>query len=137
MHSIEAVMFAIINLEPSVRMSLLSIQVATLLYDYDAKQAGMVEVFNGGTTSVGAQLRERQQPCTVKMRKVQFESDGHGSYTMDLSKPGREDRPFTVHAPFAVGDYPAQAATLPCKGSTSAHRLPHPQDPHNMHLTCT
>ena len=121
MHCIEAVMYAVINLQPNVRMSLLSIQVASLLYDHDAKVAGMVETINGGTTSVGAQLRERQHPVTVKMRKVSFEADGDGHYKMTIGK-GREDRPFTVTCPLATGDFPAMASWLPTKGSTSAHR---------------
>jgi hypothetical protein len=122
MHSIEAVMYAIISLQPNVRMRLLSIQVATLLYAHDAKLAGMVETINGGTTSVGAQLRKRQHPVTVKMRKVSFEADGCGHYKMNLGKSGREDRPFTVHAPLATGDFPAMASWLPTKGLMSAHR---------------
>jgi hypothetical protein len=114
-------MYAVINLQPNVRMSLLTIQVASLLYDHDAKVAGMVETINGGTTSVGAQLRERQHPVTVKMRKVSFEADGDGHYKMTIGK-GREDRPFTVTCPLATGDFPAMASWLPTKGSTSAHR---------------
>eukprot|EP00965_Chrysotila_dentata_P118507 3917933-Pleurochrysis_carterae.AAC.1 len=42
-HSIMAVMYCILNLHPTIRMSIPAIQVATLTRDIDAKAAGMVE----------------------------------------------------------------------------------------------
>eukprot|EP00965_Chrysotila_dentata_P039784 1321897-Pleurochrysis_carterae.AAC.1 len=37
----------------------------------DSKAAGMVEVINGGTTSVGAQLRRLLTGTRIKLRKQQ------------------------------------------------------------------
>ena len=120
-HSILAILFAIINLKASIRMSLPGLQVASLCYDHEAKAAGMVDVFNGGETSPGAQLRIFQHPHSVTVR-----SPGHGY--------GCETRDMTMHAPLFVGDFPATAAMTPAKGSTSAHRcrlhrhhLPYPR----------
>ena len=109
-HGILAILFAIINLKPSLRMSLPALQVAALCYDHEAKAAGMVDVFNGGETSPGAQLKRFQHPHPVTVR---------------CPGGGYEKREMTIHAPLFAGDYPAVASMTPCKGSTSAHRCAH------------
>lgn len=89
-------------------MTIPAIQIATLCRDIDSKEVGMDEIINGGTTSVGAQLRKFQHPTDP----------------VDIRTPAGtiEKRAFTVHAPLATGDFPAMAAMLAVKGSTSAHR---------------
>ena len=62
-HSTLAVLYAIINLKPSLRMSIPALQIATICRDADAKLVGMNEIINGGSTSVGAQLRKFRVPC--------------------------------------------------------------------------
>ena len=91
-----------------MRMSLPALQLATLARDANAKLVGMDEIVNGGTTSVGAQLRKFQTPCEP----------------VDMLTPSgkRERRAFTIHAPYAIGDFPQMAAMLAVKGSTSAYR---------------
>ena len=67
----------------------------------------MNEIINGGTTSIGAQLRRLQHASIVP---DPFRTSDTG------------ERLMTVHAVIAAGDFPAIAALLPCKGSVSAHR---------------
>ena len=107
-HSTLAILYSILNLKPSLRMTIPAIQIATLCRDIDSKEVGMDEIINGGTTSVGAQLRKFQHPTDP----------------VDIRTPAGtiEKRAFTVHAPLATGDFPAMAAMLAVKGSTSAHR---------------
>ena len=101
-------MYAILNLLPSLRMTIPAIQLATICRDIDAKAVGMNEIINGGTTSVGAQLRKYKKPTDP----------------VDIRTPSGtiEKRAFTVHAPLATGDFPAMASMLAVKASTSAHR---------------
>eukprot|EP00965_Chrysotila_dentata_P025978 861726-Pleurochrysis_carterae.AAC.1 len=107
-HSILAVMYCILNLRPSMRMCIPAIQLATLTRDVDAKSCGMVEVINGGTTSIGAQLRRFAAGVRVCLRK-------QGGI-------GHADRDLQVYCVLATADFPAMAAMLPTKGSTSAHQ---------------
>ena len=106
-HNTLAILYSIVNLEPRVRSSLKRIMVACLCRDADAKAVGMVEVMNGGSTSLGAQLRELATPTKLRLRA--------------RSGFGDEDRLVTVHAPLFTADFPQAAAFLPTKGSTSAH----------------
>ena len=87
-----------------------AIQVATLVNDADAKLAGMYEVFNGGTTSLGAQLQRLQHLAEVN------------DPFRDRFKNPEARRLMSIHAIGVSGDFPALAALLPSKGSTSAHR---------------
>ena len=109
MHSVMAILFIIINLSPDIRMTLPAVQVATLVNDSDCKAVGMTEIINGGTTSIGAQLRELQNPALFTV----------------LSQDGRvhEDRFLSFHAVAATGDFPAMASLLPFKSSVAAHRF--------------
>ena len=86
-------------------MSAPAIQLASVCNDSDAKDAGMWEVINGGTTSIGAQLRKWQ----------------HAQLVPDPFQLMSE-RPMTIHCVVAAGDFPAMASMLPFKGSTSAHQ---------------
>jgi len=105
-----AILYAVINLHPASRMSDPAIQVATLVNDADAKLAGMYEVFNGGTTSIGAQLQRLQHLAEVN------------DPFRDRLKNPEARRLMSIHAIGVSGDFPALAALLPSKGSTSAHR---------------
>ena len=89
------------------RLSAPALQVACIVNDHDAKIAGMNEVINGGETSLGVQLRRLQTPYA---RPDPFLKSDTGM---------REQR---VHCVAVAGDFPAMAAMLPSKGSTSAHR---------------
>lgn len=110
-HSVLAVLYAIINLHAASRLSTHAIQVASLVNDNDAKLAGMDEVINGGTTSVGAQLRRLQTPTPID-----------DPFAEELQVTGDEPkRHHTVHAVAVSGDFPAIAALGPWKGSVSAH----------------
>eukprot|EP00965_Chrysotila_dentata_P240871 6203957-Pleurochrysis_carterae.AAC.2 len=108
-HSILAVMYSILNLKPSMRMCMPAIQLATLTRDKDAKAVGMVEVINGGTTSVGAQLRRLLTGSKMHLRQ----QDGIGYAGRDVQ----------FHCVLATADFPAMAALLPFKSSTSAHQF--------------
>ena len=105
-HSVMIVMYAIINLHPGSRMSAPAIQVACIVNDHTAKEVSMNEIINGGTTSIGAQLRRLQHASSV-------------SDPFRTSDTG--ERLMTVHAVLAAGDFPALASLLPSKGSVSAH----------------
>eukprot|EP00965_Chrysotila_dentata_P067128 2221821-Pleurochrysis_carterae.AAC.1 len=67
----------------------------------------MAEVINGGTTSVGAQLRRLLNGTQINLRK----QGGIGHAVRDVQ----------FHCVLATADYPAAASCLPFKGSTSAH----------------
>ena len=107
-HSVMAILYAIINLSPHVRMTLPAIQVATLANDQDCKMVGMREIINGGTTSIGAQLRRLELPGKQYLVRTK-EGNAH------------ELRQMCVHAVMATGDFPAMASLLPFKGSVSAN----------------
>eukprot|EP00965_Chrysotila_dentata_P197800 6178407-Pleurochrysis_carterae.AAC.2 len=96
-----AVMYCILNLHPTIRMSIPAIQVATLTRDIDARAAGMVEVINGGTTSVGAQLRRPLTGTRINLRK----QGGIGHAARDVQ----------FHCVLATADYAAMASCLPLK----------------------
>eukprot|EP00965_Chrysotila_dentata_P238296 6202410-Pleurochrysis_carterae.AAC.1 len=102
-------MYCILNLKASMRMSIPAIQVATLTRDIDCKAAGMVEVINGGTTSIGYQLRRLLAGTRIVLRK----QGGIGHAARDVQ----------FHCVLCTADYPAMAACLPFKGSTSAHQF--------------
>lgn len=89
-------------------MSIPAIQMATLACDADAKLVAMDEIINGGTTSVGAQLRKFEKPCEP----------------VDMINPSGkvEKRAFSATCPLAAGDMPATSSVLAVKASTSAHR---------------
>ena len=72
----------------------------------------MDEVMNGGTTSLGAQLRRVDTPVLVD---DPFRKELH---ITDIAAK----RPMSVHAVAVAGDFPAMAAMGPWKGSVSAHR---------------
>ena len=59
-HNIGVVAVAFLNLDPTIRMCVNNLCVVTLFYESDAAKVGMVEIINGGTTSLGAQLRQWQ-----------------------------------------------------------------------------
>ena len=61
-HGIWAVSISILSLEPSLRMALMAIQPVTLCLEKHVKAVGMVNVVNGGETSLGAQLRGLHTP---------------------------------------------------------------------------
>ena len=61
-HGVLIVMVAMINLHPSIRMSLRTLQPVTFCYQTDAKAVGLLEVLHGGTTSIGAQVRRCTAP---------------------------------------------------------------------------
>lgn len=105
-HSLLGVMYCIINLHASVRMSAPALQIATVVNEHDAKATGMDEVLNGGSTSIGAQLRAlgQQHETTVRLAS------------------GTMPRQVSYHAVCYAADFPAAAAGLASKGSTSAHR---------------
>ena len=117
-HGTIVVMYAIINLSPSIRASIPAIQLATVARESDAKAVGMVELLNGGTTSIGAQVRKFSSGQKVLLRKP--------------CGTGFEERMVSVHVPYATADFPQAAAFLPFKASTSAHQY----DRHAMHATC-
>ena len=111
-HSILAVLYAVVNFHHSTRLSTHAIQVATIVNDHDAKLASMDEVINGGTTSLGAQLRRLDTPTLVK--------DPFRTLMPDTGDAA-PTRPMTVHAIAVAGDFPAMASMGPWKGSVSAH----------------
>jgi hypothetical protein len=104
-HNILAILYAIINLHPANRMSAPALQLASVCNNHDAKAAGMYEVINGGTTSLGAQL--------TKWRVERPVPDPFGLMAT---------RPMSIHAVIASGDFPAMADMLPFKGSVSANQ---------------
>lgn len=108
MHSTLAILYAIINLHRSYRMSKVSIQVATLCTEHASKLATMYDVINGGTTSIGAQLRVLD---ALQTREIP-NPDGLTTHPREMS----------VHAVAYTADMPAAASMLAVKGSTSAHR---------------
>ena len=77
-------------------------------YDHAAKEAGMVNVINSGKSSIGAQLRELDQPKQVVVRA----QDGNGL----------EHRQLSVHCPLATADFPAMNSML--GASPSLSRIP-------------
>mmetsp|Transcript_56390 Transcript_56390/g.122785 ORF Transcript_56390/g.122785 Transcript_56390/m.122785 type:complete len:96 (+) Transcript_56390:1113-1400(+) len=95
-------MYCILNLKPSMRMAIPAIQVATLTLDIDSKGAGMMEVINGSTSSVGAQLRRLLAGTRLNLRK-------QGGI-------GHAERLVQFHCVLATADYPAAASCLPFKG---------------------
>jgi hypothetical protein len=108
-HSILAILYAILNLSPALRMSTCTVQVASLLNDHDAKEVGMDEVINGLETSIGAQLaafEKLSKPVQVRNREG----------------TGVETRQMSIHGVLYAADFPAAASMLAAKGSTSAHR---------------
>ena len=107
-HGTLVIMYAIINLNPSIRASVPAIQLATVCRDSDAKAVGMVETLHGGETSLGAQLRKLAPGVPLRLRTP----DGLGY----------ENRVVSFHVPYATADFPQAAAFLPFKGSTSAHQ---------------
>ena len=106
-HSILAILYAIINLDPYTRTSPNAIQIATLVNEHDAKRSGMTAIMNDGESSVGAQLRVLQHSQPAVMRSPSGAPETH---------------PLSVHCPVYTGDLPAVGSITPCKGSTSAHR---------------
>ena len=87
-------------------MSEKALQVVSIANEHDAKGAGMDEMLNGGTTSVGAQLRRLE---ALHPRLVRAPS-------------GVQTRNISFHAVVTAFDFPAAAMGLAAKGSTSAHR---------------
>jgi hypothetical protein len=80
-HGQYAICLALINLHPSMRMTFSALTLGTICREKDAKAAGMVEVWHGGTTSVGAQFRTYSLPQKVSLRS----KDGAGYEERDVS----------------------------------------------------
>ena len=106
-HGTFTICYIVTNLKPHLRMNANAVQLLTVVNDQDAKKNGMHEIFNGGETSCGAQLRRLQTPVTAKVRSL---------------AGGYEQRGVSVYALGASADYPQFASTTPMKGSTSAFR---------------
>eukprot|EP00965_Chrysotila_dentata_P043306 1439456-Pleurochrysis_carterae.AAC.1 len=69
----------------------------------------MVEVINGGITSIGYQLRRLRSGTRMKLRK-------QGGI-------GHAERDVQFYCVLFTADYHAMATCLPFKGSTSAHQF--------------
>ena len=67
-HGIVVVSVGIINLHPSLRMSVRTLQPVTFAYQSDVKAVGMVELLHGGVSSLGAQIRRRNEPKPLRLR---------------------------------------------------------------------
>ena len=106
-HGTLVICYIILNFEPWLRMNANAIQLLTVVNEQDAKRAGMNEVFNGGSTSAGAQLRKLQTPEPARVRAL---------------SGGLEDRGMSIYAMGFAADYPQYASQVPMKGSTSAYR---------------
>ena len=110
---------AVINLSPTIRMTIPCVIVVTLVNGKYAKDVGMVEIINGGSTSLGAQLREFYTP----QRRLLRSRDGKSRIERDLG----------IYAVCGVADFPAHASWGPFKGSVSARswdRLSNIDDQH-------
>ena len=99
-------MVAVLNLKPQVRNTLPALHIITVCADSDCKAVGMAEVLNGGTTSLGAQIRAHAIAQKMKLR----DPTGFGSSEHDVD----------FRAVAFTGDFPEMASMLPAKGSTSA-----------------
>jgi hypothetical protein len=109
-HSLGLFYYALINLEPSIRMALPYIQLVTVAYESDIKHFGMELVISGPLdedeetgTSYGACMRRlvRAEGITIQVPK----SDGQGY----------EDRRFRGGTILVAADHPAAAKMLSCK----------------------
>ena len=113
-HATFALLYTVLNLSPSCRMSQHGIHVATLVNEKVAKAVGMDEVVNGGGSSIGAQLRKLQHLSSANVKS----EDGRCVVRKDMS----------VHATHAAADFPAFASMTFAKASTSAYRYDRKSD---------
>ena len=107
-HGIVVVSVGIVNLHPSLRMSVRTLQPVTFAYQSDVKAVGMVELLHGGVSSLGAQIRRRNEPKPLRLR--------------DASGKNYVDKPTSYHLVAGTADYPAYAEGVPTKGGTQAYQ---------------
>ena len=106
-HGQYVICLALVNLHPSMRMTFPALMLGTICREKDAKDVGMVEVWHGGTTSVGAQFRFYSMPKEASLRT----EDG----------TDYEQKPTSFQMVAGCGDYPAVTACLPTKEGVNAY----------------
>jgi hypothetical protein len=103
-HGILVVSVGIVNLQPSMRMSLHTLQPITFAFSSDAKKVGMVEILHGGTSSLGAQVARRVNPSPLRLRNA--------------SGTGYEEKDTSYRILMSTCDFPAFA-----EGTSRASKL--------------